>query len=411
MKILFISSNFPKDAATSNIYTDLAEELKKSGHEIDVVASEERKYTTKTTLSKERNGLKVLRVRTGNIYSVNYIEKTLTFMTISNDLIRGIKENFSDNKYDLILTSAPPVTFHKVIKWAMKKYNCPSYLMMKDIFPQNGVDIGLYSKKNPIYWYFKYSEKKLYETCSKIGCMSQGNIKYMNEKNNVSIEKLGLFPNTVCIKEKNKLTAKAKEKIRNNYEIKKDDVVAIFGGNLGRPQGLDFLLEVIETYKKNKNVKFLIVGTGTEKRRIFDYIKNNSLNNAITLEYVPREDYEKLLSACDIGLIFLDKRFTIPNFPSKTLSYFECSIPIMAAIDEVTDYGDMLEESKSGFYTIHGDIKSFKNKFNKLIKDNKLRIEMGKNGRKYFEENYDVRKSVEILEDYERRIKNGEERY
>lgn len=411
MRILFISSNFPKDAYSSNIYTDLAEELVESGHSVDVVVSEEKKNTDKTYLNKERNGLDILRVKTGNIYNVNFIEKTLTFVTISNDLIKGIKEKFNDRNYDLVLTSSPPVTFNKVIKWAMRKYNCPSYLMMKDIFPQNGVDIGLYTKTNPIYWYFKYNEKKLYDTCSMIGCMSLGNIKYMNEKNEVSLEKLELFPNTVKVKSKNKLASKEKEKIRNEYGIAKDDVVAIFGGNLGKPQGLEFLLEVIESYKRKKNIKFLIIGTGTEQKKIFDYIKDHKLKNAITLEYVPREKYEKLLSACDIGLIFLDKRFTIPNFPSKTLSYFECGIPIMAAIDSVTDYGNMLEESNSGFCSIHGDIKEFKCKFDKLINDDKLRKTMGNNGRKFLKKNYDVEKSVKILEDYERRIKNGKERH
>ena len=83
----------------------------------------------------------------------------------------------------------------------------------------------------------------------------------------------------------------------------------------------------------------------------------------------------------------------------------------MAAIDPITDYGQMLEESESGFYSIHGDLKEFKKKFNKLISDDKLRIKMGKNGRKYFEQNYDVTRSVKSLEDYERRIKNGKERY
>lgn len=411
MRILFISSNFPREDGSSNIYTDLAEELVSSGHSVDVVVSEEKKNTNCSKLAKERNGFDVLRVKTGNIYSVNYIEKTITFMTISTDLIKGIKEYFNDRDYDLILTSAPPITFNKVIKWAMKKYNCPSYLMMKDIFPQNGVDIGLYTKFNPIYWYFKFNEKKLYKTCSMIGCMSLGNIKYMNENNHVSLDKLELFPNTVKINKQNKITLKEKEKIRKEYDIKNEDVVAMFGGNLGKPQGLDFLLEIIENYKNKNNIKFLIVGTGTEQNKIFSYIKNNNLKNAITLKYIPREKYEKLLSACDIGLIFLDRRFTIPNFPSKTLSYFECSIPIMAAIDPVTDYGDMLEESGSGFYSIHGDLKQFKTKFNKLIKDEELRRKMGVNGRKYFEKNYDVKKSVKILEDYGSRVNNGKERY
>lgn len=399
MKILFISSQFPTEKKSSNIYTDLAESLMNQGHDVKVLVSEERKNIKKTIFSKER-GLDVLRVKCGNIYEVGFVEKTLTFLTVSNKLIAALKKYWLDEKFDLILFSAPPVTFNKVVQWAMKKYNCSSYLMMKDIFPQNGVDIGLYTKKHPAYIYFKWQANKLYKVSSKIGCMSPGNIEYLNKVENVPLEKLELFPNTVKIREHDKISKKEKSLIRKKYGFTDNDVIAVFGGNFGRPQGLEFFLEVIEEYKKNKNVKFLLVGNGTEKEKIFSYIKDNKLDNAITHEYIPREDYEVLLASCDIGLIFLDNRFTIPNFPSKTLSYFECSLPIMAAIDKNTDYGMMLEKTQSGFHSLHGNIKQFKKQFDKLIKDDKLRVKMGKNGRKYFENECNVEESVKILERY-----------
>ena len=397
MKILFISSDYLKPEKGSNIYTDLADALNKNNHIVKVVVSEERKKIDKTTLFEE-NGIPVLRVRTGNLYEIGFVEKALTFLTISRDLKRGINKFFSHEEFDLILFQSPPLTLYKVVKWAMKKYNCPSYLMMKDIFPQNGVDIGLYTKRHPAYIYFKWQANKLYKVSSKIGCMSNGNIEYLNKMENVPLEKLELFPNTVKIREHDKIPKKLRNNIREKYGFNDTDVIAVFGGNFGRPQGLDFLLEIIEEYKKNKTVKFLLVGNGTEKEKIFNYIKEHNLTNTVTREYIPREEYETLLASCDIGLIFLDHRFTIPNFPSKTLSYFECSLPIMAAIDENTDYGKMLAETKSGFHSIHGDIKSFKKQFNKMLKDEKLRIKMGKNGRKYFENECNVEKSVKILE-------------
>lgn len=403
MRILFISSQFPTLQTSSNIYTDLAEELFKKGHYVKVVVSEERKNINNTIVTKER-GLDILRVKCGNIYGVNFIEKTLTFITISNKLIKALKKYCSKDQYDLILFSSPPVTFNKVVKWAMNYFKCPSYLMMKDIFPQNGLDIGLYNKIHPVYIYFKHQEKKLYQISSKIGCMSPMNINYLNKKSNVPLEKLELFPNTVKISKHNFVSYEEKENIRKEFGISKNDIVAVFGGNFGRPQGLGFLLEIIEKYKNKKNIKFLLIGTGTEKDKIVSYIKRNNLNNSIVREYIPREKYEKLLSSCDIGLIFLDHRFTIPNFPSKTLSYFECALPILAAIDNNTDYGDMLRKTNSGLTSIHGDLKEFKKNFDILIKDKKLRNKMGKNGRKYYEKNCNVEKSVEILENYIRRI-------
>ena len=400
MRILFITSDYSKPENGSNIYTDLAEALNLHNHAIKVVVAEEKKKTPKTKLNVE-NGIPVLRVKTGNLYEVSLVEKAITFLTISRALKKGINDFFGNENFDLILFQSPPLTMYKVVKWAMKKYNAPSYLMMKDIFPQNGVDIGLYSKHSPIYWYFRRKEKELYKISTKIGCMSNANIDYIYNHNKfLKKEKFEVFPNTVKIGKINEMDYDTYKNIRNKYGIKENDVVAIFGGNFGRPQGLDFLLQVIDEYKNNDKVKFLLIGRGTEKNRIFNTIKENQYKNVWTYDFIPRDDYENLTKVCDIGLIFLDSRFTIPNYPSKTLSYFECSLPIMAAIDKNTDYSKMLEDAECGFWVVNGDIKNFKNKFDKLIGNKKLRREMGKNGRKYYEKNCNVDLSVKKLEKF-----------
>lgn len=397
---MFITSDYSKPEKGSNIYTDLAEALKNNNHDIKVVVTEEKKKIDQTTLFTENN-IPVLRVKTGNLYEVSFVEKAFTFLTLSGALKKGIKKFFGKEKFDLVLFQSPPLTMCSVVKWAMKKYKCPSYLMMKDIFPQNGVDIGLYSKNSPIYKYFRYREKGLYKISSKIGCMSEGNINYLLEHNKfLDKDKLEIFPNTVKITDQAKVNKTTRKKIREKYGITEEDVVAIYGGNFGRPQGLDFLLDVLRAYKNKKDVKFILIGRGTEKAKIFNEVNNNEYKNVLTYDFMPRDDYEALTRVCDIGLIFLDKRFTIPNYPSKTLSYFECSLPIMAAIDKNTDYSKLLEDVNCGFWVENGDIKSFKNKFNQLLKDKKLRKTMGDNGHQHLINKWNVEKSVKIIERY-----------
>ena len=405
MKILFITSDYKTPEKGSNIYTDLAYALHKRGHEIKVVVAEEKKNTTNTYVKKE-NGIPVLRVKAGNLYEVGLVEKGMTFLTIARDLKKGIKKYLNEDKFDLILFQSPPLTMQSTVKWAMKKYHAKSYLMMKDIFPQNGLDIGLYAKTNPMYLYFKWEEKKLYKTASKIGCMSQGNIDYLLEHNKFLTEdKMDLFPNSAVIKNISQ-SKQEKNSIRKKYGLKEDDVVAIFGGNFGKPQGLDFMLEIIDKYQNNEKLKFVLIGKGTEKKKIYETIKKNRIKNVLTFDYIPREEYEKLTRASDIGLIFLDHRFTIPNYPSKTLSYFESSLPIMAATDDCTDYKDMIIKEKCGFWSLSGDTKEYIKKFDKLISSESLRKEMGSNGRKYYEENCDVNTSVKILEQYMEGVKD-----
>ncbi len=408
MNILYMPATFPNPTEGSNLYTDLAEQLKQNGHKVIVLVAEEKKKNSETKFYNER-GIKVLRVKSGNLYNVNVIEKAISFITLQSTLKRAIKSYLTNEKFDLILFMAPPVTMCSVVKYAMKKFNAKSYLMQKDIFPQNAVDLKILNKVNPVYWYFRAKERKIYKTATKIGCMSKGNIEYLMQHNkNINKSKFELFPNTI------KLNCNAKENkkvdCRKKYNILQDKCLAIYGGNFGKPQGIEFLKEVLKEYKDNKKINFLLFGRGTEKENLSKYIKENKINNAILENYIPSDEYSELLKQADIGLVFLDYRFTIPNIPSRTLSYFESGIPIMAATDKNTDYQDFIEnETKSGLWAESNDINTYKEKLNYLIENKDKRMELGKNGREYLEKNLTTEMSVKILENSYKEMKGEKE--
>jgi glycosyltransferase involved in cell wall biosynthesis len=396
LKILYISTVFPSPEKNSTIYTDLIEELKERGHEIVVVATDDKRNVDRTKLNVER-GVTVLRVKTGSIYDVSLIEKGISILTLKYYLISAIKKFLKHKKFDLILFESPPVTIVDVVNWAMKYFKCPSYLMLKDIFPQNAVDIGIMKTNSIVYRYFKQKEKKLYHIATTIGCMSNGNKEYILKHNLwLNRKKIDIFPNTKKI---NYYGSKPTDfKMRCKYGIPEDAVVAVYGGNMGKPQGLDFLLDIMSHSTERNDIFFLLVGRGTERSKIRDYIKREGLKNVLLIDNLPRDEYETLITECDIGLIFLDKRFTISNFPSRVLSYFEYSLPVLAATDVNTDFKEMIEKSKAGFWVQAGDIEDFMKKLDILIKDNDLRYRMGKSGREYLERNFHVGISADILE-------------
>ena len=252
MNILYISICFPKESEGNNLYTDLAEALAKK-HKLTVVVAEQKVNTDKTCLNKERN-FEVLRVKTGNMFNVNLIKKAISYITMQRKLKKAIKNYLNKRNYDIVLFMAPPVTIGSVVKYAMKKYNAMSYLMQKDIFPQNSLDLGLMSKKHPAYYYFKHKEKYMYKIATKIGCMSQGNIEYLLKNNKcLSKEKLEIFPNTITLR---RFSNNKNNIIRQKYNISEEKVLALYGGNFGRPQGIDFVIKVLEEYKKDERVVF-----------------------------------------------------------------------------------------------------------------------------------------------------------
>lgn len=397
MNILFIFSRHSENRNDSTLTKDLADEFYKQGANVNVVTIIEKKYG-KETENKLENGYEVLRIKTENYFNVkNKFEKGISILKIPYDIKKGILKYLGNKKFDLIITHTPFFSSEKIIKPLKEYFKCPAYLILWDIFPQNAVDIGLIQNKL-IYKFFKKSEKNMLLAYNKIFCMSSGNVKYMEEnysfldRNNIE-----LLKNWAKIKP---LISEDKENIRKKYGYTVKDFIAVFGGNMGKPQKLENILELAHRLQEYKNIKFLFIGNGTEKERLEEIAKSKLLTNTQFFNQIPRLDYEILVSACDLGLVSLDERFTVPNFPSKTTDYFKLGLPIFASLDQCSseDYGKFLTtEAKAGVYGQAGNINDLKQKFLLLYNDQNLRQKLGNNGRYYYENNLSVEKAYDTI--------------
>lgn len=395
VNILFLTLASMEDIYQRGIYPDLIRAIADKGYNVYVVAPRQRRSGLPTAVSTYGN-IHVLKVMTGNITKVGLVEKGLTTLKIESNYEDAIKEHFNDVKFDLIVYSTPPITFERVVRHLKKKHNAKTYLILKDIFPQNAVDIGLMRNKGLMWRYFRRRERTLYQLSDIIGCMSPANMNYVLKHNpDISKDKVEIFPNS--IKPISRFVKRKNSVLLSKYNIPENTVLFVYGGNLGKPQGIDFLIEVIDNFHQVDNSFLMIVGSGTEYTKIEKHILSTQPVNVALHNYLPKDEYHELLRSADVGLIFLDPRFTIPNFPSRLTAYMESSIPIIAATDVNTDLKDVLIESKSGFWSVSGDLDSFLNNARRLAQDQELRLKMGLNGRIYLEEHYDVTKTVEIL--------------
>lgn len=396
MNVLFLTILNIKTVLQHGIYTDLMREFHNRGDNVHIACAVERRNGMVEEFALEA-GIKILRIRTGNITQTNILEKGLSTILIERQFISAIKKYFSDVKFDLVVYSTPPVTFGRVVSFIKRRDGCSSYLILKDIFPQNAVDLGMMKKGSVLWRYFRGKEKKLYALSDYIGCMSRGNMRYVLEHNpDVSAEKLEVLPNSINPNPLRKL-GDHHLYVRQKYNIPKDSVLFVYGGNLGKPQGIDFLLQFISRIKERKDIFLLIAGSGTEYGKIEAYIKAGSYPNTRLMEFIPKKDYDMLVEGCDAGLIFLDPRFTIPNFPSRLTSYMEAAIPVAAATDENTDLKDVLYDSGCGMWAKSGDMEGFMHIIDTLASDKDLRYKMGLAGRSYLEENYTVSRGYEII--------------
>lgn len=389
MKILFLTLARIDSIEVQGIYPDLLRKFRDNGHEVTIVSPAERKYGNKTKYIQDGD-VKILNVWTTNIQKTNLLEKGITTFFLEFYYYKAIKKYVNYKDVDLILYSTPPITFTYLIKRLKEASNAKTYLLLKDIFPQNAVDLNLLKQGGILYNYFRKQEKLLYKISDFIGCMSPANLNYVLENNpEIEKKKLEVNPNSIELKGS---SFGLETDLYIKYNIPRNRVIFIFGGNLGIPQGIDFLKANIAYCKSIKEAFFLIVGDGTEYNNFSHWIQTEGILNALLIKELPKSEYDEIIKLSHVGLIFLNPRFTIPNFPSRILSYMQNCLPVICATDLVSDIGEIAVNNNFGYKCLTSDSKAF---FDYVVKlsDKNLRIIMGKNGFEFLSNEYTVENS------------------
>lgn len=392
MNVIYLTMSHLADMETHGIYIDLMRKFRNEGHQLYIVTPRERRWGEETHLYEE-GGAHFVAVKTLNLQKTNVVEKGVGQIKVEPQYIKAIKKYLRAVNFDLILYSTPPITLMGVVKYLKNKNpNAKTYLMLKDIFPQNAVDIGMMSKsglKGFLYKHFRKQEKELYEVSDYIGCMSPANVKYVVDHNpELNPNKVELAPNSYERAERKHLTEEERSFVREKYNLPSGSPIFIYGGNLGKPQGIPFLIQCLDANANRVDCHFVVVGNGTEFAKLDAWYKEKQPKNVSVFQRLPKEDYDRLVLACDIGLIFLDYRFTIPNYPSRLLPYLMEKKPIIAATDPNCDMGCIAEQNGYGYWCPSNEVKAFTQCVDKMLASDLAR--MGENGYQYYLNNYTV---------------------
>ena len=398
MNILFLTmSSSIEQFQVRGIYTDLMRKFRNEGHEVFIVFPRERKHGLSTQV-RVQDGVHLLGIKTLNVTKTNVIEKGIGQVSIEFLYKRAIKKFFKGVSFDLILYSTPPITFPKVIEYAKKANpSAKTYLLLKDIFPQNAVDMGMLSKsgvKGILYKFFRTKEKKLYALSDYIGCMSPANVEYVLKHNpEISVERVEVAPNSLELRpSKSPLKGDLQEdgiKGLPNGLVKafrEGKPVFIYGGNLGVPQGIPFLIECMEANADREDCHFVVVGSGRYYQTLAQWYEARQPEAVTVMKGLPKEDYDRLVQSCQVGLIFLDYRFTIPNFPSRLLSYLEYKMPVIACTDPNCDTGSIAESNGFGFYAPSNSVDAFTKAVDRMLASDMAA--MGEKGYQFLKDNY-----------------------
>ncbi len=389
-KILFVTLVRIDDINVPGIYTDLISKFVMEGYHATVICPIERRFGLNSRIISS-NSLKIIQVKSLNIQKTNILEKIISTFLLEFLLIKSFLKNCKNESFDIGLFTTPPIFITNFIKVLNKKRVKIKYLLLKDIFPQNALDLKITNKLSPFYIYSRFIEKKLYKDVDFIGCMSRANLNYiLNNNNLINNSKMEINPNSVDISKYPKIVSST----QNFKELK-----LIYGGNLGLPQNPKLISEFISKIEKIDNVSFKIIGSGTEFNYIKNFIKNNNIKKTKIQLSIEKISYFKELQHADVGLVFLNENFTIPNYPSRILDYLFFNLCIITNTDVNTDINEIIEKKKLGkcFYGLKeidkmiSEIKKLRNKsyLNSFNNDSK----------KILKDLFSVEKSFKLIND------------
>lgn len=387
MNVLFVTIAWPVKGV-NNLYSDLLEEFKLMGHCVYVLHGAGNQISN-TAISDE-SGIKILRVRTGQITKTNPVRKFISLISLGFRLSKAYKHYYNDLKIDLILFATPPVTLSYFLKELKEVNKAKLYLLLKDIWPYGFSDLGVIRRNGLIWKFFKLHENNIYKISDFIGCMSPKGVDFLLANNpTLNSSKVEVCPNAIRLPPEPPSKIRDIE-IRNKYNIPLDATVFIFSGNIGRGHGIEFLAKNIITLSDYKKAFFLIGGAGTSFAKIKNELESAGITNSLIYSYLPKKDFEHLLRTCNVGIILLSKCYSYPQFPSRLQSYLKNGMAVLCAVNDATDIGEIVVANNCGLSGKHGDNDTFQNNVRYLSEHPQILNEMSENSWRLLQKEYDV---------------------
>jgi len=402
MKILIVADVYPPEVSSAAVLMqELAQGLKKRGHQITVVTSYPRHYLTRETKEKKfqtfshEDGIDVVRIKVLPHHKVNFIIRGVSQLTLPFLFFAKIK-NFI-REIDAVIVYSPPLPLALVGGMIKKKYQAGFILNIQDIFPQNAIDLGILRgwKYKPVIWLFEWLEKKAYQEADKITFHSEGGRWFLINKKGVPENKIIAIPNWIDLAPYRNLAEKIS--FRKQWGLN-DKFIFLFAGIMGPAQGLDFLVEVAQRVADLKDMLFLLVGDGMEKEKIEKLIKDYNLKNIIIKPFISKEEYPYLVKEVDVGLVCLSIKNKTPFVPGKFLGYMAAGKPVLAFLNKESDGFALMEKARCGYATAAGNIQEAENLVRKMRKEKNILGNMGESGFKYAKENLTLEAAAEKFE-------------
>ncbi len=322
---------------------DLAVEFLRQGITPTVISSSSEAHGSGELT--ELDGVCILRLKTPEHKNIGRIRRAIAEVLMPFFMVRNFKKSTLKNtQWDAVIWYSPTIFLGPFIYYLKRRSACPSYLILRDIFPAWALDLGLISK-GPAYYFFKIFEKFQYLVANCIGVQALGNLDYFKSWSGSANRKIEVLQNWLTPKPLSHCSVSISDLPIAHRKI------FVYAGNMGVAQGMADLLLLAESLLTRKDIGFLFIGRGSDIDLLKFDAKNRGLVNTVFCDEINADEIPGLYAQCHVGLIALDVRHKTHNIPGKFLSYLQSGLPVMAIINDGNDLQSIIGEHQVGKVT------------------------------------------------------------
>jgi len=319
---------------------DLARALSRAGHDV-VVMVPGSELGAPWQLEKI-DGFQVLRLRSPRTKDLPYARRLVAEWLMPFSMYRNWRRSpLRKLKFDGVAFYSPSIFHSRLVKAIMRKHGARSYLILRDIFPDWALDMGL-MRPGAAYSLLKGVAKRQYRTADVIGIQSPGNLGLINADDVRPDARIEVLHNWLePRKDRGCAIDLSKSKLRGRR-------ICVYAGNIGVAQKLDVIVDVAERLRSQSGVGFVLVGRGNDTTRIASEIMSRSLDNILMYDEIDHDEIPGLYSQADVGLVVLDERHRTHNIPGKFVSYMHSGLPVLAIVNPKNDLIEIIQTAHVG---------------------------------------------------------------
>jgi len=281
---------------------------------------------------------------------------------------------------------SPPLTLGLASFFLKSQHNIPFVFNVQDIYPQTLIELGL-MKNLLLIRFFEWMERFTYARASHIVVHSEGNRRYLIDRRPVKPDRVKVIHNWV---DTNTLHPSERlNEFRRNHGIGAKFLIC-YAGTMGHAQDLNAIIQAAKRLQEYDDMLFLLIGEGVREKEWKQKAEQWNLKNIRFLPLQPKQVYNSIVSAADVGIVPLIEDLRTPVVPGKLMDFMAGGRPVIATVNLDGDTSRIINEAKCGYAFTPDDVQGVTEALLLLYNDWSKMEQMGSNGRTYAERHFSL---------------------